>query len=136
MPHSLRTIDDPLYEDLRDEDIEAFNEAKARTSPLPSFAYCDFRGLDLRGMDADGLDFRHAYFRGADLRGIDFSNAQLEGASIALTKISGCYFPSALRADEITMSHQFGARMRYALGSLAPGEVKPSRSKKVTKKQG
>jgi uncharacterized protein YjbI with pentapeptide repeats len=135
MTQMVRTIDEPLYEALRDEDVEAFNEAKANLDEIPSFAYCDFRGLDLRGLDADGLDLRHAYFRGADLRGIDFSNAQLEGASIALTKISGCYFPPALRADEITMSHQFGARMRYALGSLAPGEVKPRR-KKVTKKQG
>ena len=133
MTQMVRTIDDPLYEALRDEEIEAFNAAKANTSPLPSFAYCDFRGLDLRGMDADGLDFSHAYFRGADLRGIDFSNARLDGASIALTKISGCYFPAALRADEITMSHQFGARMRYAIGSLPEGEIKPKR-KKLTKK--
>ena len=34
----------------------------------------DFRGLDLRELNADGVDFRDAYFRSADLRGIDFRN--------------------------------------------------------------
>ncbi|WP_250656498.1 pentapeptide repeat-containing protein [Alkalimarinus coralli] len=112
MPEQIKIIDDPLYQSLRSENITAFNNAKAKTSPLPSFEYCDFRGLDLRGMDASGLDLRSAYFRGADLRGIDFRDAQLEGASIAGTKISGCYFPKNLKSDEIVMSLNHGTRLR------------------------
>ena len=108
-----RDIDDPLYQALRDENIQAFNEARGKLDKLPSFAYGDFRGLDLRGLDARDLDLRHAYFRGADLRGIDFREAELEGASIANTKISGCFFPNAIAADEVVMSLNHGTRMRY-----------------------
>ncbi len=113
MTEQVRISKDPLYQALRAENIPAFNAAKQKTSPLPSFAYCDFRGLDLRGMDASGLDFSNAYFRGADLRGIDFRNANCDGASIASTKISGCYFPKEISADEIVMSLNHGTRMRY-----------------------
>ncbi|PSF12381.1 hypothetical protein C7H09_04005 [Marinobacter fuscus] len=110
-----KQIDHPLYELLRNEDIDAFNAEKTRHSELPSFAHGDFRGLDLRGLDAQGLDFRHGYFRGADLRGIDFSKSRMEGASIASAKISGCYFPHRLAADEIVMSLNHGTRMRYTI---------------------
>ncbi len=109
----VRAIDHPLYQTLRNENIEAFNAAKAGMTEYPSFSHGDFRGLDLRSMNAEGLDLRHAYFRGADLRGIDFSKANLEGASIAGAKISGCYFPRELHADEIVMSLNHGTRMRY-----------------------
>lgn len=112
----IRILDDPLYKTLRNENVEAFNSAKARIGELPSFTHGDFRGLDLRGMDADGLDLSHAYFRGADLRGIDFSQTRLEGSSIAGAKISGCLFPVQLHADEIVMSLNHGTRMRYNVG--------------------
>lgn len=110
---NIRVIDDPLYQTLRNENIDAFNAAKSRMTEYPSFSHGDFRGLDLRSMNADGLDLSHAYFRGADLRGIDFSRANMEGASIAGAKISGCYFPRELHADEIVMSLNHGTRMRY-----------------------
>ncbi len=113
MNEDVRTIDNPLYRALRDENIKAFNEAREKLDELPSFAFCDFRGLDLRGLNAEGLDLSNAYFRGADLRGIDFRNTNIEGASIAGTKISGCYFPDDLEADEIVMSLNHGTRMRY-----------------------
>ncbi|MCK7553103.1 pentapeptide repeat-containing protein [Marinobacter goseongensis] len=113
---AVRPINDPLYDKLRSENMEAFNTAKATQPALPSFAHGDFRGLDLRGMDAHGMDLRHAYFRGADLRGIDFSQCEMEGASIAGAKISGCFFPRALHADEIVMSLNHGTRMRYTTG--------------------
>lgn len=113
---AVRQINDPLYETLRSENMEAFNAAKSRQTDLPSFAHGDFRGLDLRGMDARGLDLRHGYFRGADIRGIDFSECEMEGASIAGAKISGCFFPHALHADEIVMSLNHGTRMRYNTG--------------------
>lgn len=113
MNETIRMLDHPLFQTLRSGKIEAFNEARARTHSLPSFAFCDFRGLDLRGLCADRLDFSNAYFRGADLRGIDFRQAILEGASIAGAKISGCYFPDSLAADELIMSLNHGTRMRY-----------------------
>lgn len=113
---AVRTINHPLYELIRSEDMKAFNAAKATTNELPSFSHGDFRGLDLRGMDARGLDLRHAYFRGADIRGIDFSQSLMEGASIAGAKISGCFFPKELHADEIVMSLNHGTRMRYNTG--------------------
>lgn len=113
MEDNIRPIDDPLYQTLHNENIDAFNEAKARLETYPSFTHGDFRGLDLRGIDASGLDLSHAYFRGADLRGTDFSSANMEGASIAGAKISGCFFPSELHADEIVMSLNHGTRMRY-----------------------
>ncbi|MFN2360012.1 MAG: pentapeptide repeat-containing protein [Marinobacter sp.] len=110
---AVRHIEHPLYEKIRNEDIDAFNGARKDLSELPSLAHGDFRGLDLRGMDAKGLDLSHAYFRGADLRGIDFSQTNLEGASIAGAKISGCYFPPQLHSDEIILSLNHGTRMRY-----------------------
>lgn len=113
MNDTIRMIDHPLFQALRNENIEAFNQARARVETIPSFAFCDFRGLDLRGMHAHKLDFSNAYFRGADLRGIDFREANLEGASIAGTKISGCFFPDDLAADELVMSLNHGTRMRY-----------------------
>ncbi|MDO6444093.1 MULTISPECIES: pentapeptide repeat-containing protein [unclassified Marinobacter] len=111
---TLRHINDPLYDLLRKEDVTAFNAEKSARGELPSFAHGDFRGLELRGLDAGGLDLRHAYFRGADLRGIDFSQANMEGASLAGAKISGCFFPQRLRAEEILMSLNHGTRMRYS----------------------
>ncbi|WP_303290359.1 pentapeptide repeat-containing protein [Marinobacter sp. SS5-14b] len=111
----VKHIEHPLYDLLRDEKIEIFNAEKAKLAEVPSFAHGDFRGLDLRGMDAQGLDFRHGYFRGADLRGIDFSKSRMEGASVGGAKISGCYFPHRLVADEIVMSLNHGTRMRYTL---------------------
>lgn len=113
----VKTIDHPMYQLLKDESIQEFNQSKDKGS-TPSFAYGDFRGLDLRGLDASGIDFSNAYFRGADLRGIDFRQTNLEGASIAGTKISGCFFPDHISADEIVMSLNHGTRLRYNLRSM------------------
>ncbi|MEM1113425.1 MAG: pentapeptide repeat-containing protein [Pseudomonadota bacterium] len=104
---------DPLYQLLRNEDIKRFNEQREEldSSHLQSG---DYRGRDLRNMNADGLDFSNAYFRNADLSGIDFRNTNLEGASLMDAKLSGCYFPSALSAEEIRLSLETGTRLRYS----------------------
>lgn len=107
-----RIPQEPLYQLLRTEQVQEFNSKVDRKAP-PDLTGCDFRGLDLRGLDATGLDLTDAYFRGTDLRGIDFRQARLEGASIVTAKISGCYFPVELTAEEIGMSLQHGTRMRY-----------------------
>lgn len=103
---------DPLYQLLRNEDIKGFNEQRDKldTGELRSG---DYRGRDLRNMNADGLDFSNAYFRNADLSGIDFRNTNLEGASLLDAKLSGAYFPAALSADEIRLSLDTGTRLRY-----------------------
>lgn len=73
----------------------------------------DYRGRDLRKMNARGLDFSNAYFRNCDLSGIDFRETNLEGASLMDAKVSGVYFPAELGADEIRLSLDHGTRLRY-----------------------
>ena len=103
-----------LYDLLRAEQITEFNKRKAAgESTDEKLRAGDFRGLDLRNLDADGLDLTDAYFRGADLRGIDFRNTKLEGASFCQAHLSGCYFPAELSADEIRLSFDIGIRVRY-----------------------
>jgi uncharacterized protein YjbI with pentapeptide repeats len=104
----------PLYELLRAERVAEFNQRKARGEVKEGMLRGgDFRGLDLRELDASGLDLRDAYFRSADLRGIDFRNCQLEGASFCQAHISGCFFPKEISADEIRLSFDIGIRVRY-----------------------
>ena len=107
-----KLLDTPLYALLHKDDITGFNKERPKDGPIDMVGG-DFRGLDLRELNADGVDFTDAYFRSADLRGIDFRNASLEGASQAHAQISGTYFPAELSADEILMSMNFGTRLRY-----------------------
>lgn len=107
-----RIKSDPLYQLLRQEDIKSFNEQRDNldASQLRSG---DYRGRDLRNVNASGLDFSDSYFRNADLSGIDFRNTNLEGASLLDAKLSGTYFPSELSAQEIRLSLDTGTRLRY-----------------------
>jgi len=105
--------DDPMYRLLRDGDIESFNQQKASGVKV-DLSNCDFRSVDLKGLDASGVNFSGCYFRQADLRGIDFSEANLEGASINGSKVSGAYFPERLSPYEIELSLLHGTRMRYS----------------------
>jgi len=104
--------DDPLYQLLRSENIKEFNEQRHKmdSSQLQSG---DYRGRDLRNMEADGLDFSNSYFRNTDLRGIDFRKTNLRGASLIDAKVSGTYFPEQLSAEEIRLSLDTGTRLRY-----------------------
>jgi len=103
---------DPLYQMLRQEDIEAFN-AHRDTLDTGQLKSGDYRGRDLRRMNARGLDFSNAYFRNADLSGIDFRETNLEGASLMDAKVSGVYFPDAISPEEIRLSLETGTRLRY-----------------------
>ena len=107
-----RQLDHPLYHLLHNDDVKGFNAQKPKGIEV-DLSGGDFRGLDLRNMDTDGVNLTDAYFRGADLRGLDFRNARIEGASLAHAQISGAYFPAELTADEILMSVNFGTRLRY-----------------------
>ena len=103
---------DPLYQLLRQEDVEAFN-AQRDTLDTSQLRNGDYRGRDLRKMNASGLDFSNAYFRNADLSGIDFRETNLEGASLLDAKLSGVYFPDELSPEEIRLSLDTGTRLRY-----------------------
>jgi len=103
---------DRMYVLLRDEKIDEFNKRKEAGQKF-DLTYCDFRGIDLVGLAADGIDFTGCYFRQSDLRGIDFSSSNLEGTSINGAKISGCYFPTDITAAEIDLSLNHGTRIRY-----------------------
>ncbi|PCH61005.1 MAG: hypothetical protein COC05_02600 [Gammaproteobacteria bacterium] len=113
MPQAPEIKKDEMYVLLREGDMEAFNQRKAG-GEKPDLTHCDFRNVDLQGMDAIGLDFTNCYFRQADLRGIDFSQSDLHGASVHGAKISGVFFPSGIDPYEIFMSYQYGIRLRYS----------------------
>lgn len=105
--------DDPLYRLLREGKIAEFNQ-RVVAGEKPVLMGCDFRHINLQGIDAEGLDFTDSYFRQADLRGVDFSKCMtMIGASIHGAKISGVYFPEMLRAEEILLSLEHGTRLRY-----------------------
>jgi uncharacterized protein YjbI with pentapeptide repeats len=103
-----------MYELIRSEQIAEFNKRKDAGEPTAGLL-CggDFRGLDLRELDVDGLDLNGGYFRSADMRGLDLRNTNLEGASFCQAHISGCYFPPEVTADEIRLSLEQGTRIRY-----------------------
>lgn len=104
--------DDPLYLMLRHEDVDSFN-ANRDTLDCSSLSGGDYRGRDLRKLNARGLDFSNAYFRNCDLSGIDFRETDLRGASLLDAKVSGVFFPEELSADEIRLSLDHGTRLRY-----------------------
>lgn len=106
-----RISSDPMYQLLREEKVDEFNKLKAQGNSC-DLSGCDFRGLDLRELDVKGLDLSNAYFRGSDLRSLDFRGSKLNGASLADAKISGCFFPDDISAQEILMSMEQGTRLR------------------------
>jgi uncharacterized protein YjbI with pentapeptide repeats len=104
---------DPLYRLLREGKVAEFNQRVA-AGEQADLKGCDFRHINLQGLNTDGLDFSNSYFRQADLRGVDFSNCKtMNGASIHAAKISGAFFPVQLRADELLLSLEHGIRLRY-----------------------
>lgn len=105
---------DAMYQLLRDGKIKEFNYHLSKGKE-PNLVNCDFRAIDLQGLEAAGLDFTGCYFRHSDLRGIDFSKSKMDGASLHDAKVSGAYFPSAFSSDELTMSIIRGTRLRNGL---------------------
>ena len=112
MPLPVIKRNDEMYQLLREERVEEFNQRRAKGEHC-DLTHCDFRGLDLRGLNAKGLDFTGSYFRQTDLRGINFHESCLEECSLNGAKISGVYFPKELSPEEIMMSLTHGTRMRY-----------------------
>jgi hypothetical protein len=107
--------EDPLYQLLRAGKVAEFNQRVA-AGEQTDLTGCDFRHVNLQGVNTTGLDFSNSYFRQADLRGVDFSQCKsMEGASIHGAKISGTYFPVQIRAEEVLLSLEHGIRMRYSV---------------------
>ncbi|WP_430460131.1 pentapeptide repeat-containing protein [Thalassolituus sp. LLYu03] len=103
---------DPLYQMLRNDDVAGFNAARAAGQKC-DLRGCDLRGLDLRNINLVNTDLTDAYFRGSDIRGIDFRGCRMDGVSLADAKISGCYFPHDIPAQEILLSVSHGIRIRH-----------------------
>jgi len=102
---------DPLYQLLRDERIDAFNAKVAAGAPV-DLSDADLRNVRLQGADLHHANLRGAYLRGANLKGCDLSDANLTGASIHEAHIGGCLFPANLSAAEIRLSYEPGTRLR------------------------
>ncbi|MGH8597005.1 MAG: pentapeptide repeat-containing protein [Gammaproteobacteria bacterium] len=102
----------PLYLLLRMGEIAEFNTRKLAGEACDLIG-TDLSRLDLRNLNAEDLNLRDCYFRLSDLRGIDFRTAELEGASFAQANVSGCFFPSSLRAAELSLALEHGTRVRY-----------------------
>ena len=104
-------IDDPAYRDLRENDIERFEQHTAARKQV-DLTSADLRGVDLRNVDVTKLILRDAYLRDADLRGLDLRHLDMEGCSLHGAHIGGTYFPDSLSAQEIANSVQYGTRLR------------------------
>jgi uncharacterized protein YjbI with pentapeptide repeats len=104
-------IDDPAFRDLRENDLEHFQQHIAGREQI-DLSSADLRGVDLRNVNVSKLILRDAYLRDADLRGLDLRELDLEGCSIHGAHIGGAYFPLNLSAQEIANSVQFGTRLR------------------------
>lgn len=103
--------DNDMYRLLREGKMDEFNQRRMAGETC-DLSGADFRSVDLRRLNADGLDLSNCYFRMSNLRGIDFSNTSLDGASIHGAQISGALFPSQLTPEEIRLSLEQGTRMR------------------------
>jgi hypothetical protein len=80
--------DDPLFQMLRHEDVDGFNKHR-ETMDCSQLMGGDYRGRDLRKMNARGLDFSSAYFRNCDLSGIDFRETNLKVPASLTQKYRG-----------------------------------------------
>jgi uncharacterized protein YjbI with pentapeptide repeats len=106
-----RFLDDPAYRDLREGDVQHFEQHTANRKQV-DFSGTDLRGVDLRNVDVGKLVLRDAYLRDADLRGLDLRKLDMEGCSLHGAQISGTYFPANLSAQEIRNSVEYGTRIR------------------------
>jgi uncharacterized protein YjbI with pentapeptide repeats len=114
LQNAPRIPQDPLYLLLREGNILEFNRRKALGETC-DMTHCDFRSLDLVGIDAHGLDWSNSYFKQTDLRGVDLRTTRLEGASFNKALIAGTFFPTEIAPEEIYLSVSLGTRLRYLI---------------------
>ena len=101
-----KLLDTPLYALLHKDDITGFNSERPKDGPIDMVGG-DFRGLDMRELNADGVDFRDAYFRSADLRGIELPKSLLEGVSFRRCDLDGANLSGARLARAILKNASF-----------------------------
>jgi len=102
----------PRNQLLYAENREHFNALVAQ-GKITQLHNQNLSDADLRGFDLSNMDLSGSYMRGANLAGLDLSGANFSGVSLKHAKVSGCYFPKDLRADEIRLSLDFGTRIRH-----------------------
>ena len=91
---------------------ETFNELVAQ-GKIPHLQNQNLADLDLRWYNLSNMDLSGSYMRGVNLSGLDLRGANLSAISLKDAKVSGCYFPQDLSADEIRLSLEFGTRIRH-----------------------
>jgi len=101
----------PLFQMLSDGRVDEFNAARANGDTV-DLENALMRGFNLRRFNLTGISLKGAYLSQSDLRGLDLRFSNLDGATIKNAKISGCYFPDNISAEEIKVSHELGIRMR------------------------
>lgn len=95
-----------------EENSEAFNNAVAK-GQMADLSNQNLSDLDLTGFNLKNANLSGSYLRGADLSGVDLSGAYLHGASLKQARVSGCFFPPELPAEEIRLSVDWGVRLRH-----------------------
>ena len=103
--------------DLRDGGARGARQGPPRSrpgaGPVLLADLCRHRGGFRRGHGTRPDPHRgQALRRNADLRALDLSGASMEGASLHDAKVAGVLFPTALSAEEISLSLTSGTRMR------------------------
>jgi len=101
---------------IQEERILEFNNLMEASNGVVDLTGAHLRGYDLRKCKLRKADLTGAYLRSADLRSVDLSEAKLDGASIKEAKVSGTLFPRNLSPAEISLSLEYGTRLRVDLG--------------------
>ena len=101
----------PLFEMLSDGKVEEFNTARSKGETI-DLENAHMRGFNLRGFNLTSISLKGSYLSQCDLRGLDLRFCNLDGVTIKNAKISGCFFPHNVSADEIKISNELGTRIR------------------------
>lgn len=103
--------DNVNYQLLKNDDIEAFNEAREKGVEV-DIKDANFRAFNLKGANLNGLDLSDSYFKNTDLRGVDLRSCNLSGCCFLNAKVSGVFFPNNISAAELNLSITSGTRIR------------------------
>ena len=90
------TYEDSFFRLLREGDVKEFNRRKGQNQSI-ALTDCDFRHLDLRGIDAVGIDLSNSYFRTTDLRGINFPTRVSKTRALTTRAFPALYSPPSSR---------------------------------------
>lgn len=100
---------------LQEEQFDAFNQYVEQQGGAVDLSSAHLRSFDLRKCHLEKANLTGAYMRACDIRAMDLSEAQMDQASFKDAKISGVLFPRNVSSFEITMSVQYGTRIRQGM---------------------